>query len=311
MRTRTHLYWGLSVACAWTVTATTPAAADGKLSRAREETRGSGGDSNSRSRDSRKEPEHHHHRRAHSHHSDSSHDQSLGDAVVCAIFPCSGDSSETYYEADTYVVAGPPEPQRTYASYPYANASSPYLLEPVLEVASTSTTLDAQLLAEHTPGRPWAGQVSLDAGFMSGIGQNSLDLRVLMPGRFELSARNTLLWEPAARDYSLLGSAVVGLRFLQTPAALMRLTAGLSYFGHLLHAEPGAELGMGMDLFLGRPWILSASASAALIGQTVVPQARIQLGYLFGRSEVFFGYQYLQVGSVSLSTPLLGTRIWL
>jgi hypothetical protein len=231
--------------------------------------------------------------------------------VVCAIFPCSSDGSETYYETDTYVVEGPPEPQPTYARYPYAAASSPYLLAPELEVASTSTTLDAQLLAEHTPGRPWAGQVSLDAGFMSGIGQNSLDLRVLMPGRFELSARNTVLWEPAARDYSLLGSAVLGIRFLQTPTALMRLTGGLSYFGHLLHAEPGAELGIGMDLFLGRPWVLSASASAALIGQTVTPQARIQLGYLFGRTEVFAGYQYLQIGSVSLSTPLLGTRIWL
>jgi hypothetical protein len=284
-----------------------PALADGKLSRAREEAHGSSSGESSSSSSSSSSQRHHGHRRGHH---DTCENQSFFDAVFCAILAC--DCGIPDYESDTVVVESQEdEPQPTYASYPYATSKSPYLLEPELQVASTSAELDAHLLAEHSPGRPWAGQLSLDAGFMSGIGQSTLNARVLMPAPFELSARNTLLWEPAARDYSLFGSAVLGIRFLQAPSVLMRLFGGFSYFGQLGDVAVGAELGIGMDVFLGRPWVLSANAATAFVGQAFAPQARVQLGYLFGRSEVFVGYQYMQIGSVGLSTPLLGTRIWL
>jgi len=284
--------------------AVSPALADGKLARAREEAHGS---SDSGSSSSSSSGRHHGHRHSHG---DACDHRSFFDALCCAVLPCDCDSSDSGSD-DVVVESQADEPQPTYASYPYATAKSPYLLEPELQVASTSAELDAHLLAEHSPGRPWAGQLSLDAGFMSGIGQSSVDARVLMPGPFELSARNTLLWEPTARDYSLYGSAVLGVRFLQAPSVLMRLFGGLSYFGQFGYVDVGAEVGLGMDVFLGRPWVLSANAATGFVGQAFLPHARVQLGYLFGRSEIFVGYQYMQVGSVGLSTPLLGTRIWL
>ena len=73
----------------------------------------------------------------------------------------------------------------------------------------------------------------------------------------------------------------------------------------------GIELGFGIDAFIARPWVLSARAGDALVGDAVLPQARIQLGFLFGRFELFAGYEYFFVGSVNLSAPFTGTRLWL
>ncbi len=91
----------------------------------------------------------------------------------------------------------------------------------------------------------------------------------------------------------------------------MQLFGGFAYSGTVYEMLPGGELGPSMDVFLGRPWVLSAGASIAFVAEVLAPRARVQLGYLFGRSEVFVGYQYLRIGSVELSAPLLGTRIWL
>jgi hypothetical protein len=185
------------------------------------------------------------------------------------------------------------------------------LLDSELQVASTSSTLDAQLRAEHTVGRPFAGQLALDAGYLGGVAHSGIDARVLTPSPFELSARTTLLYEPSARDYSLFGAGELGLRFASLRAFSMRALAGPAYFGQPGQMQFGAELGLGLDVFLGRPWVLSVRASGVLLGDLLCPDARIQLGYLFGRTELFAAYQYLRIGSVDLSTPLFGTRIWL
>ena len=278
----------------------TPAYADGKLSRARKEASGSSSSSgsNSSSSDSSRSSDsassHSHYRRPHHHHYRE-------------------EPPSTYIASEVAIVGWTGQPETTYSSYPYATSRSPYLLEPELQVASTSASLDAHLRAEHSAGQPWAGQLSLDAGFFAGVGQSNLNLRVLMPGPFELSARNTMLWEPAQSDYSLFGAAVIGLRIAQSRVALLRLFGGIAYFGQLRELLPGTEFGISMEVFLGRPWVLSAGASATFVGPDglFAPQARVQLGYLFGRSEVFVAYQYLQIGSVDLSAPVLGTRIWL
>jgi hypothetical protein len=248
-------------------------------------------------------------RRHHRH--GSCEDEGLVEQLICGLLGCSCDDAGGAIELVSETEE-PEEPPLTYASYPYASRHSPYMLEPDLLVASTSAELDAQLHSEHAVGRPWAGQLMLDAGYMSGIGRSSLDARVLTPSPFELEARNTLLYEPAARDYSIFGAALLGLRFASLHAVLMHVYAGPTHFGLLGEMHVGAELGGGMDVFLGRPWVLSARTSVAMFGENLfAPQTRVQLGYLFGRSEVFVGYEYVQIGSVGLSTPLLGTRLWL
>ena len=303
MRHRSALFATCILTCG---SLATPAYADGKLARAREEASGrsssgssSSGSSSSSSGtfdDSRQSRSHRHKR--HHHHADPCGHQTFG----CA--------PPMYTDEVEYVPLNQ-LPQPTYSSYPYETSRSPYLLDPVLQVASTSASLDAYLRSEHTAGQAFAGQLSLDAGFLAGVGRSNLSVRVLMPGPLEVSARNAVLWEPAANDYSLFGALAIEARVAQSQVAFLRVFAGFAYFGQIREMLTGGELGLSMEVFLGRPWILTASASATYVGEVLAPQARVQLGYLFGRSEVFVAYQYLQIGSVDLSAPLLGTRIWL
>jgi hypothetical protein len=313
MQLRSALFAMCTLAC---TTLANPASADGKLSRARDEASGRSS-SSSRSSDTSSSSSnsfssstfddhrssHSHRHKRHHHHADPCAHPTGIDAASCG-YP------STYIGEVEYVPMNL-LPQPTYSSYPYETSRSPYLLDPELQVASTSASLDAHLRAEHTAGQAFAGQLSLDAGFLAGVGRSNLSMRVLMPGPLEVSARNAVLWEPAANDYSLFGALAIEARVAQSRFAFLRLFAGFAYFGQIREMLTGGEVGVSMEVFLGRPWVLTASASAAYVGEVLAPQARLQLGYLFGRSEVFVAYQYLQIGSVDLSAPLLGTRIWL
>src|SRR4051812_1368853 len=105
MAGRKHLYWGLAVACAYTCTAATPALAEGKLARARAQSRSSQHTSSHSS--SSDDSDHHHARRhhPHSHHAD-------GCGLGCAL-----GISSVYYESDTNVSDADDLPEPTYASY--------------------------------------------------------------------------------------------------------------------------------------------------------------------------------------------------
>lgn len=298
---------------AW-VGAASPAAAGGKLSRARSESHGESRSHSSSSGGSRRSSSSSHsdsgrgvvlspwNARRHHHHHDG------GSSIFIDTY---SEPAYGYGEGVAYAPEPPPLPPATYSSYPYAIKSSAYVIEPELQVASTSAGLDAHLRAERSTGQAFGGQLTLDAGFMSGVGQSNVGARILTPGRFELSARNAFLWEPAAHDYSIAGTVDLGYRFYQNSGVMFRFLLGAAYFGQFGYVEGGPHIGLGLDLFVGRPWVLSFEASTAVVGEVLMPQARVQLGYLFGRSEIFAGYQYMEVGSVGLSAPLLGTRIWL
>lgn len=308
MQLRSTLFATCTLAC---VSVATPTYADGKLSRARDEASGrNSSDSRSSSSISSSDSAFDVHRSSHSHRHERHHHH----ADACAhqtVFDAAGCGRPSTYTDEVVYVPSNQLPEATYSSYPYETSRSPYLVDPELQVASTSATLDAHLRAEHTAGQAFAGQLSLDAGFLAGVGRSNLSMRVLMPGPLEVSAHNAVLWEPAANDYSLFGGLAIEARVAQSQVGFLRLFAGFAYFGQISEMLTGGELGLSMEVFLGRPWILTASASAAYVGEVLAPQARVQLGYLFGRSEVFVAYQYLQIGSVDLSAPLLGTRIWL
>lgn len=151
----------------------------------------------------------------------------------------------------------------------------------------------------------------LEGGYLLGVSHSGLDARLLTPSLFELALRGTVLYEPALQDRAFLGAAELGLRVLSLRPLLVRLFASALYFEQGGYENSGGELGIGLDLFVGRPWVVTARASGAVLGDSVVSRARVQLGYLFTRYELFVAYEYLRIGSVNLSAPLIGTRLWL
>lgn len=248
-------------------------------------------------------PRHHHHHRDHDHHQCDHHH--------CDHAHHHHHHHHDEYEAPEYEVIEPPP--SLYATYPYASPLGAYVLDAELLVASAdpSGRLDVRLRADHAKAQPWGGQLMLDAGFLHGVAHSTFDARVHPPGRIELAARNAFLYEPSVHDYSILGAFDVGVRALQAHWLMVHLFAGVVWFGHAPDLLGGAEVGLRFDAFLGRPWVLSGRVAGGFADEAVIPSARIQLGYLFGRVELFAGYEYLQIGSIDLSTPFLGTRLWL
>jgi hypothetical protein len=216
------------------------------------------------------------------------------------------------YEAEGFArYESAPRPTFLYASFPYASAVAAYLLDPELQLASSGGGLAARLRSEHVRGREWAGQIALDAGYLRDVAHTAIDMRVLMRGPFELGVRNRFMFEPAANDYSMFGAFELGLRFVEWRSLMVRVLGGPAYFGRFGDGLFGVEAGLGFDAFLGRPFVLSGRGTLAVVGDAVIGQWRLQLGYLIGRSELFLASDVLHVGSVNLSAPVLGVRFWL
>jgi hypothetical protein len=72
----------------------------------------------------------------------------------------------------------------------------------------------------------------------------------------------------------------------------------------------GIDFVYGIDLFPGRPAVVSLDLSAGNLGAAFVAGARLSLGWLVDRMELRFGYEHLQVGDVELGGFTLGSRIW-
>ena len=94
------------------------------------------------------------------------------------------------------------------------------------------------------------------------------------------------------------------------PATRYR-AAGVRFWSDRELEDIGLDALLGLDLFPVRPLVVSAQASAGNLGQAAVGSARIQLGVAFRRFELLAGVEWLWIGDVELSSPLVGMRLWL
>jgi hypothetical protein len=236
-----------------------------------------------------------------------------------------GESRERVYARDAnatnlYLIGVGPEtlaetPSAAYAHYPYARPHVGYI-QPGVAPLSELTATDAAPATEESAApssatQSWAGQVALAAGYFAGVAHSDLDMRLLTPTRLEVDVRGSMLYEPSARDAAVLWGASLGYRLLQWNFLMARLLGGVRYFGDGQAGEMGVDLGLGLDLFLGRPVVVSATLSGGNLGQALVADARIQVGVMLKRTELFAALEYLRIGPSNLSTPLIGARFWL
>ncbi|MEY4575721.1 MAG: hypothetical protein RL701_424 [Pseudomonadota bacterium] len=295
----------LAIGCCLSLVASSSLAslahADGRLGRAKEAASGSDDDDSDRSSSGGSG-------RHHGHHSDDDDDDD-DDTGVGAAF------GELLARIIAAAIRGDGSPPAAYAPYPYASTLAPYLVpDSELQVAALQRDdgeLDADMAAHSTRMQAWAGQVALAGGYFSGVGQSQLAVRVLTPSRWEINARGAWLYEPAARENAFLADAGAGLRLVQTGGFMLRLLGAVNAFGDGQRAAFGGSAGLGFDLFLGAPVVLSATASAGAVGSAGLLDARAQLGVMVSRVELFAAFQYLIIGPSNLSAPLLGARLWL
>lgn len=293
-----------ALALCWLALVTaSPALADGKLDRTRDEIRnGSGGDED---RDS-----------------DEGEDDGgggwIGDLVegfVHALFTIGDDDDDSNASDESPEPEPPPlHPEFGYRSYPYQRDGAAYIVEidRALAYVPVSAHSDVELAVLPAPVQPLAGQIALEGGHWDGLTRSGVAARLLTDTRFELDGRGLWLHEPASEaPDALLGDAHVAFRFAQSDALLLRMGLGVRFWSDRELEDIGLDALLGLDLFPVRPLVVSAQASAGNLGQAAVGSARIQLGVAFRRFELLAGVEWLWIGDVELSSPLVGMRLWL
>ena len=196
---------------------------------------------------------------------------------------------------------------RYFLPFPYAWGCGGYEVPPVATVAA----------APRSP-RSVAVIASLDGGLaVSAIGRGGVGLRVL-GSNLEFELRYSAFAEPAYGQTLWVGLGRYRGAVTLGDSAAVRVRV----FGGLLHwiddrgSEFGGEGGLGVDAFPGEPWVLSFDLSGGFVGQAGLVGLRGTVGYLVGPVELLLGWQHESVipavsgGSVDLSGPLAGVRIW-
>ncbi len=102
------------------------------------------------------------------------------------------------------------------------------------------------------------------------------------------------------------GDANVVFRFAQSEKWQFRAGAGVNWLADDLGTELGFNLTYGADWFPRKPWTVSSVFDVGRLGDAGLFHNRTTIGAMVGRSEIFCGYDYFQLGSTSFHGPVAG-----
>ncbi|MFK7985023.1 MAG: hypothetical protein AB8I08_03255 [Sandaracinaceae bacterium] len=203
-------------------------------------------------------------------------------------------------------------PEWWLADHPYADGVDGY----AVYLPVDGSDLDAP------PVQDIAVSASAEGGYLLGdAGRSALELRVMLPDRFEIDVRSAVLFEPRpAGTWSLAGMQTLhlGLRFAQDANWQFHVGMGARLFHDRQGAMPGFDFRYQVDVFPARPWVVSVRLSLGNLGRALTVGGRVTIGLALGPVEVLVGYDHLAVidgvdhsRSVDLSGPIGGLRIWI
>lgn len=111
-------------------------------------------------------------------------------------------------------------------------------------------------------------------------------------------------------DGIVLTTTDLTFRFAQHEMVEMYTGLGFRSYDDGTDTRFGFNFTYGAEVFFQPPWVLSTTLDAGTLGEAGVFHARAALGAVWHRLELFGGYDFLRIGSVSLQGPLLGIRLW-
>jgi hypothetical protein len=112
-------------------------------------------------------------------------------------------------------------------------------------------------------------------------------------------------------DEAVVGDADLMFRFAQSERVVMHAGLGFRMLSDSSRDRYGVNFAYGADFFPVRPLVLSPALDVGNVGSLLVLHGRATAGLVWGRWEVFAGYDFLRIGSVNLQGPLVGLRLWL
>jgi hypothetical protein len=172
---------------------------------------------------------------------------------------------------------------------------------------------------EAPPVQDVAVHVSAEGGWLlSDVGRAALEVRALLPYRFEVDVGAASFVERRVRadggarwDYAVTGTAHVGWTFAQDEHWQFRSLLGVRTWSDAEGTAVGFDLRYGVEVFPVQPLIVSVDLAAGYTGATWLLRARGTLGLALGPVEVYAGWDHTVVGGVVLGGVVGGLRAWI
>jgi hypothetical protein len=193
------------------------------------------------------------------------------------------------------------EVNRLFLYHPYADGGPGYLRVQTVEAN------------ERGDLRDWGGQISLENGNdFSGLNRTQARLVLDTSTRFGVQFRFDHFTEDLCcrDDHLSLGSAELLYRFAQSDTVQVYAGLGARLVDGGARNRWGFNFTYGANLCPVRPLVLSFSLDAGTAGSAAYFGGRGTVGVLYKGWEVFTGYDYRSIGSVSLDGVLVGLRLW-
>lgn len=189
----------------------------------------------------------------------------------------------------------PPPPKRPVCRFPYSDG---YLIGPSWVHA----------------GRNWAGRFRLERGFKTdGVDRWGFAFLVEEGNGLGLQSewnRYTERLPGGRRDRLHFGDLNLVFRAVETEYGHARFGLGLNWLDDRVRLDLGWNFTAGIDFFPRRPWIVSGELDLGNVGDAFLFHGRLTAGAAWNRFEIFGGYDFRSLDSVSLHGPLVGFRIW-
>ena len=212
-------------------------------------------------------------------------------------------------------IAEAPVSLPAFASHPYAAGHASGLTAPASpRAADPDGEIEPTRWSGPTP--TVAARVALDGAWQyHGLFRGRLAVEV-DGGRRIGGALQLYVWgHPGQADHAVLVSARLHGVIGNWKHLLMRTGPAIdvmhSWTPTTRVTALGADWGLGLDIFVHHPFVLSLDAQIGILGRrTFYGAARATFGVLIRRVELFGGYEHKQIGSARLGGPLFGLRVW-
>jgi hypothetical protein len=158
--------------------------------------------------------------------------------------------------------------------------------------------------------------VDVESGYLiQGVVPAGIALRLALPHRFEIDTRVNLLTDilEIPSQLAALGTSHVSYRFAQGKRFDFRTGLGMRVFT-LDSVRLGVDVMYAVDSYIAENVALRIELHVGNLSQAFVGQARTTLGVMFGRTEVYAGYDHTsyisEASTARLGGPIVGVRSW-
>lgn len=165
----------------------------------------------------------------------------------------------------------------------------------------------------NAPDFDWVARLSALGGTdFADIAHGSLGLLIQPRGGLGIDTSVTMFRESGmnVRDHLYLGD--VNLTFepvLISDRFRLRIGAGVNWLGDAYGGDAGFNMTGGMDWKLSERWLVTGEVDFGTIGDTDLTHAQLSLGRaLSEQTELTFGYNYHDIGGVTMGSAFTGLR---